>query len=48
MSDVSTDFAEPFRDLTPADLRNAMLRVCENADTVEDARKMLQALGLIQ
>lgn len=44
---MSIDFAEPFLTLTPEDLRNAMLRVCENAESVEDAREMLQALGLL-
>lgn len=42
-----TTVVDPATGLTPADLRRAALTVCRYADDADEARTMLEALGLL-
>ena len=44
---VASLVADPATGLTPADLRRAALRVCGYATDSDDARELLEALGLL-
>lgn len=47
MADETTESTiDPATGLTPADLRRAALTVCSYATDVDDARRLLEALGL--
>lgn len=45
--DRSTSLADPATGLTPTDLRRAALSVCSYATDTDDARMLLEALGLL-
>ena len=42
------DAQDPATGLTSADLRRAALTVCSYAESVDDARELLEALGLTE
>ncbi|MEX2289537.1 MAG: hypothetical protein WD794_04315 [Mycobacteriales bacterium] len=48
MTHDGTDILDPATGLTPANLRAAALTACNYATDAEDARYLLEALGLLQ
>ena len=48
MADETTDTFDPATGLTREDLRAAALTVCGYATDVDDARALLEALGLVE
>jgi hypothetical protein len=48
MSDDVNDILDPATGLSPADLRRAALTVCGYATDTDDARDLLEALGLVE
>jgi hypothetical protein len=48
MSDDPKDLQDPATGLSPADLRRAALTVCGYATDTDDARELLESLGLVE
>lgn len=46
--DPQNDTQDPATGLTPADLRRAAVTVCSHASGVDDARELLESLGLLE
>ena len=48
MTESANEIMDPATGLTPDDLRAAALTVCAYATDTQDARELLEALGLIE